>query len=180
MAAPKAPTAPRNTVSDNANPNTPAAGAAPAAGTDGQPVVKAKREPIKRVTHPALKPDDKGVPTCKLDVWPADYSSVKHKALRREDFTSEAVMLNEQARVYEEKAKKLRQEAIDCATLGGTEARKQVKQVRDIIGKLAELTGNLKAKGINMEEMLGGLQAMLTKQEATPAKVEGEAAKATA
>lgn len=167
MAAPKAPTASASAAAPgSANPNTPAA--------TGEPTAKQKRVPIKRVCHPLLKPDADGKPTVKLDVWPADFSSVKHKALRPQDFTSEAVMLNQQADQYEAKAKKLRQEAVDCATLGGTEDRKKVKKVRDIISQLGELTKDLAGKNINVKDMIAGLTAMLEKQSGEAPKEEAK------
>jgi hypothetical protein len=160
---PNAPEAPNVSPNDSAVSET----------NPAEPTAKVKRPPIKRVTHPALKPDADGNPTVKLDAWPEDFSSVKHKALAIENFTSEAVMLNEQARLYEKKAADLRQQAKDCLTLGSTEDRKNVKKVRDIIGQLGELTSSLAGKGVNITDMIQGLQALLQKQATEQAAASG-------
>ncbi len=172
MAAPKAPTAAPTATAPNAP-------AAPGTANPGQPEVKKKRDPIVRVTHPLLMPNEKGEATVKLKEWPADYSSVKHKSLTRENFENEALYLNSKAEYHEKQAAKYRQEAADSLTLGGSEERKKVKKARDLVGNLGDIIKDLQAKGIDVTSMMANLNALMAAK-AAEAKPAEQAPPATA
>jgi hypothetical protein len=138
-----------------AKPTPPAPAPAPAPNPDpavpsASPVPAAKRPPIKRVIHPNLKPDAAGNRTVKLTEWPADYSSVKHKALSPDDFEKESVYLREQAKMLRKRADQLDAQAVESDTLGSPEQRKAAKKLRSLQDQMAALEKQLIADNVDI------------------------------
>jgi hypothetical protein len=144
-------------------PKAPKAPAAPTQSTKPgaeAPKPKKKREKVIRAWHPALKPSaEDGKPTVKLEAVPADYNPKVHKPLKRVHFTNEAVLLDYAAERLEKKAKALRAEAHEARTTGGNGTRTVAKQMRKYMEKLAAMTEQLKAQGIDPNEFLKGLDS---------------------
>lgn len=121
-----------------------------------------KRPPIRRATHPSLKPDAAGKPTVKLTEFPADWSYVYHKALRAEDFVDEIVYYNAMAKYHDDKAAEYRAQATETAKIGNAEDRVKAKKLVKLATNAEKMMAELAAQGIDvtaiMSSLLGKLQ----------------------
>ena len=123
----------------------------------GEPAPKAKKEKVKRILHPALKPNAEGKPTEKLDGFPADFDPKVHKPLRRVNFKNEAPLLLQQADKLEAKAKALRAEAEACQKLGSQEERAKAKKLRDMFLRMEEIKSQLAGEGVDVAALMNSI-----------------------
>lgn len=159
-AAPAA--APKTTV-EATNPAAPQVAnpgeVAPVEGTPATPA-KAKRSRGDLVVHPALKPDDKGHATVKLEKFPEDYKTTKHKLITSANFVSEKAYLIAKAERLEAEAAELRKQAESTATFGPNAAAfaKQLKRFEEIKAKM-------ETEGVDVNALIATLRAKAEKTE---------------
>lgn len=132
----------------------------------GSPAPEAKKVKVDKVYYPGLKPekgeDGKIKPTAKLEDWPTDFDGKTMRPLRRNDFTSEGPFLIKKAEAFEARAKQLRNEAEEAKKLGNQADRQKAKKLRDMLGKIADLTKHLKAQGLNVDDMIASMSTAET------------------
>jgi hypothetical protein len=138
--------------------------------TDGtktpEQVAAAKRDrrpPIRRATHPALKPDAAGNATVKLTEWPADHSSIYHKALDSDDFTDEVTYYRAKATWHEREMTRLRTLADETAKLGTGEQRAAAKKLLALQAQITALTEQLSADNVDVEALRRAMNAKFAK-----------------
>lgn len=120
----------------------------------GDPAVKEKKVPVKKVFHPALNVDEKGKATTRLKEIPADFDSKVHKPIRRQDLENEAPLLDQMAARHEEAARKLRAEAEAARTLGSAADRAKMKRLQRMREQMAKLEGELASiPGVDIEKL---------------------------
>lgn len=123
-------------------------------GTEGE--VK-KEKPVK-VAHPALKVDDEGNSTVKIDSVPDGYSKKKHLPLRRNDFTSTEKFYEFRAAEALKQHNKYKQLAEDERNLGSKEERQKKKRLLKLTEQIEALKAEFAASGQNVDELIASLQ----------------------
>jgi hypothetical protein len=168
-AAPVAP-APAADASNPAAPPTANPGATEGGAEATATAVEKKKSRGDLIVHPALKPDADGKPTVKLDKFPTDYVTTKHKLLTAAHFTSEKAFLIAKAEKLEEQAKELRQQA-ESATKFGPNAAVFAKQLK----RFDEVKAQLERDGVDVAALIESLRAKKEADAATEKKEEPKA-----
>lgn len=88
---------------------------------------------------------------------PGDYDWDKHKPFMKVDFTHEYTWFEFRAIDLERRAAKFRKDAETSRTLGSGADRLKAKTLVKLVGKVADLKLLLERKGVNVEELLEGL-----------------------
>lgn len=103
-----------------------------------------------------VKPEEfKGGPKLTEAKLPANYSTGRHKPLRKGDFEAETLYYEFMAIQSEEDAKRYRQMAEDSKNVGDTAQRGKVKKLRGLTDRLAQLAQELAADGQDVVALLG-------------------------
>lgn len=111
---------------------------------------KAKKEKKVREQYP--------IPEGGLKAWPTDFDPKKHKPLKRKDFGDESLFLNSKADDYERRAKALREEALESTKLGGVKDKAKAKKLLSMHKKIAEMTKDMEADGVDVSQLLASLK----------------------
>lgn len=119
---------------------------------ESKPKAKKKKEKVEKVDFPGLL-DDKGEARL-LEEWPEDFDSSKHKTLKKTHFKCESIWYFHQADIAEARAKKLREEGEEAKKLGSSKDAAKAKKLLTMLKKSEELKEQLKAAGVNVEELL--------------------------
>lgn len=106
-----------------------------------------------------------------LTALPEDYDPRAHLPLKRKDFADEALYYEWLAGVYEVRAKKLRQKAVDFKKMGSVRDRGKAKRLLNMQKRMAELRKQLEDEGVDVAAMLETIEE--------PAEEETEAAATT-
>jgi len=132
----------------------------------GAKEAKAAKEPkakVVRTFHPALdvKKNEKGklAPTVKLDKIPDDFDAKKYKPLQRRDFNDESIWFEVKAREMDVKAADYRKQATEFKALGGAAKSGQAKRLLAMQKRVAELTAQLAAQGLDVNAILAAANA---------------------
>lgn len=123
----------------------------------GDPAPAAKKEDVPKVCHPALKPNDKGEPTEKLDEWPADFDPRKHVRLKPENFKNEAPFYEHLAKQCRERAARYDKQAVLARTMGSAEERKNAKKLIGLADKMQEIRASLIKAGHDPDKMFAAI-----------------------
>jgi hypothetical protein len=99
---------------------------------------------------------------------PSDFSSKIHKPLKRKDFKDEALWFELRAAELEAKAKRARAEADNVRKLGGVKDRAKAKRLISMQKRMAEISEQLTAQGVDVAALLGSLSG--NGEAAAPAK----------
>lgn len=150
-------------------------------GAKDPKAAKAPKEKLVRTFHPALAvaKNEKGklAPTAKLDKIPDDFNPKAHKPLQRRDFNDESIWFEVKAREMEAKAADYRKQATEFKALGGAAKSGQAKRLLAMQKRVAELTAQLAAQGLDVNAILAAANAAAAKPAAVePAKEEAKAA----
>jgi len=162
-ATPTAPVAPRAPSPVSA----PVAGQAPSA-RPGTTELKAKKEKIVRVTHPALSPDAEGKPTVQLEAIPQDFDAKLHKPIRRKDLKDETLHFDLQIQRLEKKITDLRRQKEESKQLGSVKDRASAKKLLALQKRMDEVTKTLEASGTDVTALLAMLKAKQSEKAVEP------------
>ena len=108
------------------------------------------KAPKGRPPHPAVGRD--GV--WPFEALPGDFDLVKHKPLRKKDFSTEAAYYDYRVMVAESRVEKLRERATLARTLGGAKDAAKARRLLRIRAKFAELRRELEGAGIDVDALL--------------------------
>lgn len=117
-----------------------------AIGAPGSIIEKVKRERKPLEAYTGGERDGDG----KLIAPPTDYNHKKHARMTKKDFAKEDIYMDFCALQFENKAKRLREQAEKIRTLGTGASAQKLKTVLKLQEKLAELMATLAAEGISL------------------------------
>lgn len=139
------------------NRGTPTATAAAPSATPGTPDNKAGNVKRDKVVFPALLGPDgsDGNPTQVLltNSKPENFDMKVHKPLKKMDFEKEGDFLRYRADGLEKQVEKLRAEADMSDKLGSKSERQKARRLLAMREKMSELEQQLKAAGIDIDEL---------------------------
>jgi hypothetical protein len=122
---------------------------------------KSKAERAKRVEYTKLCDADQLNEDGVLTAIPGDWDAKKHLPLRKGDFADEAMFLDFRADDMETRgkalltsAKLIRETAVTHRKFGDPKKRAQVKRAQRMVEQLAKLKEQLKAEGVDVDEIL--------------------------
>lgn len=144
-------------VTSTAAPAAPQSTDAPSAAP-GTTEAKAKKEKVEKVQYvPTVGAGDWVNADGKLTAWPGDFDPKTHKPPQRKDYADDAVFFTILADRAEASAKKFREKAEESKKLGNVKDRARAKKLLAARKRMQDLEAQLKAEGVNVEELLGTL-----------------------
>jgi len=105
------------------------------------------------IPHPGLNVNEDGDPTTTLKEVPTDWHRNTHQMLRLKNFENEALYCEWRAHEYTVRATEMKQKAEDARKLGDTTDRAKAKKFLAMRKKLEELTAQLKADGMDIDNL---------------------------
>jgi hypothetical protein len=108
-----------------------------------------------KIDYPGLR--DANGEVILLNQWPADFDPKLHKSLKRTDFKAQDVWHLKKIEELEHRIKRHREEAEDFRRYGDPEERKKAKRLKAVKHQMDELIEQLKASGVNVEELLASM-----------------------